>query len=108
MIDKKWVDLIFILIIVGISLIFSSFMPDIVPLSLNDCGNIVRSGIKEEVIFFIPAVIIVIYSITTMAEINIDITLEEYRKKLRFYRRFFVIFLGLIQIYILINVIYKL
>lgn len=108
MIDKKWVDLIFILIIVGISLIFSSFMPDIVPLSWNDCGNIVRSGIKEEVIFFIPAVIIVIYSITTMAEINIDITLEEYRKKLRFYRRFFVIFLGLIQIYILINVIYKL
>ena len=93
MIDKKWVDLIFILIIVGISLIFSSFMPDIVPLSWNDCGNIVRSGIKEEVIFFIPAVIIVIYSITTMAEINIDITLEEYRKKLRFYRRFFVIFL---------------
>ena len=78
MIDKKWVDLIFILIIVGISLIFSSFMPDIVPLSWNDCGNIVRSGIKEEVIFFIPAVIIVIYSITTMAEINIDITLEEY------------------------------
>ena len=108
MIDKKWVDLIFILIIVGISLICSSFMPDIVPLSWNGCGNIVRLGIKEEVIFFIQAVIIVIYLITTMAEINIDITLEGYRKKLRFYRRFFVVFLGLIQIYILINVIYKL
>lgn len=108
MIDRKWIDLIFILIIVGISFIFSNFMPDIVPLSWNDCGNILRLGIKEEVIFFIPAVIVVIYSITTMAEINIDVSLDKYRKRLKFYRRFFIIFLGLIQIYILINVMYKL
>ena len=83
-------------------------MPDIVPLSWNGCGSILRTGIKEEVIFFIPAIIIVIYLITTMAEMNIDITMEGYKKRLRLYRRFFIIFFGFIQIYILINIIYKL
>lgn len=108
MIDRKWIDLILVLVIVIISFIFSNFMPDIVPLSWNDCGNIVRSGMKEEVVFFIPSVIIFIYSIVTMAELNIDISLEKYKKRLRFYRSFFIIFLGGIQIYILINIIYKL
>lgn len=108
MIDRKRIDLIFILIIVGISIIFSFFMPDIVPLSWNGCGSILRTGIKEEVIFFIPAIIIVIYLITTMAEMNIDIMMEGYKKRLRLYRRFFIIFFGFIQIYILINIIYKL
>lgn len=87
---KKKLDILLMIFSMIISIILLFYLPDTIPVSYDNLGNITRYGSKYELAFLLPIVIILMYLIITFIEHTL------LAKHLRFITEFFKTFIILI------------
>lgn len=87
---KKKLDILLMIFSMIISIISLFYLPDTIPVSYDNLGNITRYGSKYELAFLLPIVIILMYLIITFIEHTL------LAKHLRFITEFFKTFIILI------------
>lgn len=87
---KKKLDILLMIFSMLISMIALVYLPDTIPVSYDNLGNITRYGSKYELAFLLPIVIILMYLIITFIEYTL------LAKHLRFITEFFKTFIVLV------------
>lgn len=87
---KKKLDILLMIFSMLISMIALFYLPDTIPVSYDNLGNITRYGSKYELAFLLPIVIILMYLIITFIEYTL------LAKHLRFITEFFKTFIVLV------------